>query len=153
MELPEGFSPVQVGTELAMRRTGLAFQRTRVSADRTLMAVIRTSLSLISFGFTIFQFFRSLHQAGTVNDAAFTTARRFGLSLLFTGIGLLIAGLVFHIRFNRSLRGERTLMVEHGFLHGQLPYPVSLTTIIALILLVIGTLTVIGIIVREGPFQ
>ena len=44
----------------------MSFQRTRMSADRTLMSVIRTSLSLISFGFTIFQVFEKLRDAGNV---------------------------------------------------------------------------------------
>ena len=55
---------LDVNTELAARRTGMAFQRTRPPPDRTLMAVIRTSLSLIGFGFTIFQFFQKLREAG-----------------------------------------------------------------------------------------
>ena len=54
-----------ISVELSSRRTGMSFQRTRMSADRTLMSVIRTSLSLIGFGFTIFQVFEKLRDAGT----------------------------------------------------------------------------------------
>jgi putative membrane protein len=57
--------PDRISVELSSRRTGMSFQRTRMSADRTLMSVIRTSLSLISFGFTIFQVFQKLREAGT----------------------------------------------------------------------------------------
>ena len=64
-------------TEMSMRRTGMSFQRTRMSADRTLMSVIRTSLSLIGFGFTIFQFFGKLKEAGTLTHAA--APRNFGI--------------------------------------------------------------------------
>ena len=48
----------------------MSFQRTRLSADRTLMSVIRTSLSLIGFGFTIFQIFQKLHDAGVLKSSA-----------------------------------------------------------------------------------
>ncbi len=56
-------------TEMSMRRTGMSFQRTRMSAERTLMSVIRTSLSLIGFGFTIYQVFEKLRDAGTITHA------------------------------------------------------------------------------------
>lgn len=146
-------SGTNTGTELAMRRTGLAFQRTRVSADRTLMAVTRTSLSLIGFGFTIFQFFRSMHQAGTISDVASQGARNFAIVLIITGIGLLVFGLLFHIGFMKALRNERNSLVNEGLLHGELPYPVSLIMIVAVVLLAIGLVTLLGIILREGPFQ
>ena len=137
------------GTQLAMRRTGLAFQRTRIATDRTLMAVIRTSLSLISFGFTIFNFFKALYQSGNVNQSAFHAARNFGTGLLITGIVLLILGLIFHVRFMKALRKERNELIADNMLFGQLPYPVSLTAIIGIALLVIGFISLISIFVRE----
>src|SRR6187431_239840 len=70
--------------ELWSRRTGMSFQRTRMSADRTLMSVIRTALSLIGFGFTIFQFFSKLRDAGTLAHAA--APRNFGVALVALGI-------------------------------------------------------------------
>jgi putative membrane protein len=60
----------EMSVELSARRTGMSFQRTRMSADRTLMSVIRTSLSLIGFGFTIFQFFEKLREAGSLTTPA-----------------------------------------------------------------------------------
>jgi putative membrane protein len=77
-----------ISVELSARRTGMSFQRTRMSADRTLMSVIRTSLSLIGFGFTIFQFFQKLRDAGTLAHAA--APRNFGISLVALGILMLI---------------------------------------------------------------
>ena len=59
-------------------------QRTRLAEDRTLMAVIRTALSLIGFGFTIFQFFQSLRERGTIATAA--APRNFGASLVGLGV-------------------------------------------------------------------
>jgi len=142
-----------IATELSMRRTGMSFQRTRMSADRTLMSVIRTSLSLISFGFTIFQFFRSLHAAGSASETAAVTARNFGIILIVTGIGMLIFGLGFHVTFMKALRDDRNNLIANGLLHGELPYPISLTMIVAFVLLGVGLLTLIGILLRAGPFQ
>jgi putative membrane protein len=151
--MPAKMSGGQATTELAMRRTGLAFQRTRIAADRTLMAVIRTALSLISFGFAMFSIFKSLRQTGAVSESGFYAVRNFGASLIVTGIGLLILGLVFHLSFMRSLRKARNNLIEQSLLHGELPYPVSLTAVIALVLLVIGLVSLLSIVLRQGPFQ
>src|SRR5215467_10350902 len=78
-------------TEMSMRRTGMSFQRTRMSADRTLMSVMRTSLSLIGFGFTLFQFFEKLKEAGTLTHAG--APRNFGISLVLLGIAMLVLGI------------------------------------------------------------
>ena len=93
-----------------MRRTGMSFQRTRMSADRTLMSVIRTSLSLIGFGFTIFQFFQKLREAGTLAHAA---RRAISASLWCAlGIVMLVFGIVYHVQFMLGLRKERQAMTE-----------------------------------------
>ena len=83
----------------------MSFQRTRMSADRTLMSVIRTSLSLIGFGFTIFQIFEKLREAGTLSSAH--AARNFGVTLVALGIGMLVLGIVYHVQFMLGLRHER----------------------------------------------
>ena len=147
-----GLNADETSIELSMRRTGLSFQRTRMSADRTLMSVIRTSLSLISFGFTIFQFFRALRETGSAGQTAVDAARNFGLSLIIVGVAMLFLGLGFHLSFMKALRSERKMMVEKGLVHGLLPYPVSLTMIVALLLLVIGLVALISIVARTGPF-
>ena len=130
--------PDRISVELSSRRTGMSFQRTRLSADRTLMSVIRTSLSLISFGFTIFQFFQKLREAGTLSGA--TAPRQFGMSLVVLGIAMLVVGIVYHVHFMLGLRQERTAMVTAGLIHGQSHFPVSYTLIIAFLLLVLGLL-------------
>jgi putative membrane protein len=89
--------PDQVSVELSARRTGMSFQRTRMSADRTLMSVVRTSLSLIGFGFTIFQFFEKLRDAGTLTHGA--APRHFGVALVALGILMLIGGIIYHVQF------------------------------------------------------
>jgi putative membrane protein len=137
-------------TELAARRTGMSLQRTRMSADRTLMSVIRTSLSLIGFGFTIFQFFQRLREQDVITKAG--AARNFGLSLVALGILMLVVGIVYHIQFMLGLRRLRESMREEGLLHGESIFPVSLTLITALVLLVIGVAAIVSMMFQVGPF-
>jgi len=143
-------SPASATTELAMRRTGMAFQRTRMAADRTLMAVIRTALSLISFGFTIYTFFSKLKDAGVLKGAA--PARNFGESLVLLGIGMLILGIIYHVRFMLGLRRQRTDMKAEGLVHGESGFPASLVLIVAVLLLLIGIVAALSMIGHVGPF-
>jgi inner membrane protein YidH len=144
-------SSASVTTELAMRRTGMAFQRTRMAADRTLMAVIRTALSLISFGFTIYQFFNKLRDAGVVKGAA--AARNFGESLVLLGIGMLILGIIYHVMFMLGLRRERSAMRAEALVHAESGFPTSLVLIVAVILLVIGVAAALSMIGHVGPYE
>jgi len=137
-------SPASVTTELAMRRTGMAFQRTRMAADRTLMAVIRTALSLISFGFTIYK------EAGVLKGAA--PVRNFGESLVLLGIGMLILGIIYHVRFMLGLRRERATMKAEQLVHAESGFPTSLVLIVAVLLLLIGVAAALSMIGHVGPF-
>jgi len=136
--------------ELSSRRTGMSFQRTRMSADRTLMSVIRTSLSLISFGFTIYQVFEKLRDAGTIAHAA--APRNFGIALVLLGIAMLVIGIVYHVQFMVGLREERKAMTAAGLVHGESHFPASLTLITAIALLVIGVIAIVSMIYPFGPF-
>jgi putative membrane protein len=137
-------------TELAARRTGMSFQRTRMSADRTLMSVIRTSLSLIGFGFTIAQVFEKLRDQDIIAKAA--APRNFGLALVALGILMLIVGIIYHIQFMLGLRHLRESMRNDGLLHGESVFPVSLTLITALVLLIIGVAAIVSMMFQVGPF-
>ena len=139
----------QISTELSSRRTGMSFQRTRMSADRTLMSVIRTSLSLIGFGFTIFQFFQRLREAGTLTSGS---PRSFGLSLVCLGVGMLLLGILYHLQFMLGLRHERAEMTRAGLIHGQSVFPMSLTLIVAVLLLLVGLMAILGMTLNVGPF-
>lgn len=125
-----------ISVELSSRRTGMSFQRTRLSADRTLMSVIRTSLSLIGFGFTIYQVFEKLRDANVISHAA--APRNFGVVLVLLGIGMLIVGIIYHVSFMRELRRTRDGLHADGLIHAESSYPISMTLIVALILLAIG---------------
>ena len=127
-----------IATELASRRTGMSFHRTRMSADRTLMSVIRTSLSLIGFGFTIFQVFQKLHETQVLKSSE--AARHFGVALVLLGIAMLLVGIGYHVTFMLGLRRERAQMKADGLVHAESQFPVSLTLMVALLLLAIGVL-------------
>ena len=138
-------------TELAARRTGMAFQRTRLAEDRTLMAVIRTALSLIGFGFTIAQVFQKLRDQDIITKAA--APRNFGLALVGLGIVMLVLGIVYHVQFMLGLRHLRESMRAEGLIHGESGFPVSLTLITALVLLVIGVAAILSMAFHVGPFE
>ena len=139
----------EASVELSSRRTGMSFQRTRMSADRTLMSVIRTSLSLISFGFTIYQFFDKVGEAQGWGSAP---ARRFGFALVTLGIVMLVLGIGYHVAFMAGLREERAAMKGEGLIHAESRFPVSLTLIVACLLLLVGVLAVASMTLRVGPF-
>lgn len=131
-------------TEMSSRRTGMSIQRTRMSADRTLMSVIRTALSLIGFGFTVHEVFKKAAEAGTISDAQ--AARTFGLALLVLGILLLAGGIVRQVQFAMELRHRRSAMMGDHLLHGESAYPVSITLVTAVLLLLIGLLAVASVV-------
>lgn len=138
-------------TELASRRTGMAFQRTRLAADRTLMAVIRTSLSLISFGFTIHKVFQGLKDNNVIAHAA--SERNFGISLVIIGMLVLMVGIVYHAWFMLALRKQRASMGSEGLVHGESPFPPSMTLIAAVLLLLLGLFASISMVFGIGPFR
>ena len=128
----------------------MSFQRTRLAEDRTLMAVIRTSLSLIGFGFTIYQFFQRLREQDVITRAA--APRRFGIALVALGIVMLVLGIAYHVQFMLGLRRLRESMRQEGLIHGETVFPVSLTLITALLLLVVGLAAIISMEFQIGPF-
>ena len=139
-----------ISTELSARRTGMSFQRTRLSADRTLMSVMRTSLSLISFGFTIYQMFTRAHEAGILQSSV--AASSFGRTLVLLGTVMLGLGIVYHLQFMVELRRQRAEMKSAGLIHGEGRFPVSLTLITAVALLVIGLFALASTVFKAGPF-
>jgi putative membrane protein len=107
--------------------------------------VIRTALSLIGFGFTIFQFFAKLADADVLKGGV-QSPRNLGVALVVLGIAMLVAGIVYHIQFMLTLRKTRERMVADGLVHGESPFPPSLTLITALMLLAIGVAVIISMV-------
>lgn len=137
-------------TEMSMRRTGMSFQRTRMSDDRTLMSVIRTSLSLIGFGFTIYQTFQKLHDAGTIANP--NAPRNFGIILVLLGIAMLIVGMVHHVQFMLELKRTRNDMKRQGLIHGDSGFPVSITFMVSLGLLLLGFSAILNMVFKVAVF-
>lgn len=140
-----------VSVELASRRTGMSFQRTRMAADRTLMAVIRTALSLITFGFTIYQAFERLVDSNVIRSTS--AGRNFGLALVFLGVIMLILGIIYQLWFMYGLRIQRQEMTAEGLIRGESAFPVSLTLIIAMLLLTLGLMAIVSMVFSVGPFD
>jgi putative membrane protein len=138
-----------ISVELSSRRTGMSFQRTRMSADRTLMSVIRTALSLIGFGFTIFQVFKKLNEAGVVKSSG--TARHFGATLVYLGLGMLVVGIAYHVLFMLGLRRERGTLTRLGLIHAESQFPPSFTLMIALLLFAVGVSAIVAMFTGAGP--
>jgi putative membrane protein len=149
--LDHGGESDRISVELSSRRTGMSFQRTRMSADRTLMSVMRTSLSLISFGFTIYQFFKSM-QAERLGSAT-KAPRNFGVALILLGIAMILCGIIFHILFMRGLRDLRSEMAREGLIYAQSKFPASYTLIVALLVLLLGLAAIFSVWFRVGPFE
>ena len=145
----DGFVCGDPSVELSSNRTSLSLERTRLAADSTLMSVIRTALSLISFGFTIFQFFsKAAAQTGFVTSLS---AKRFGVTLVLLGVGMLIAGLFSHTRMIGLLRERRDRLYREQLLRSGAHYQTSPTAVIAVLLLLIGLVAVLGMVIRAGP--
>lgn len=66
----------------ALTQTHFSWMRTRLSVERTFMSWTRTATSLIGFGFTIYQFLRSLERAGERP----VEPRLLGLAFIATGV-------------------------------------------------------------------
>ena len=137
--------------ELSSRRTGMSFQRTRMSADRTLMSVIRTSVSLITFGFTIHQAFARLAQSNVILNP--DAGGSFGLALVLLGVAMVVLGIVYHIHFMLELRRRRLEMTAANLIHGQSGFPVSLTLVVAVLLLGLGLMATVSMVFNIGPFN
>jgi len=129
------------GTVLAEERTDLAMQRTIIAAERTLMAWIRTAISMIGFGFSIYKFFQYLPEeiaAGNIKRPQ--APRNLGLTLIGLGTLALIAAAWQHRHFLNEIGATRNRHVW------------SISFVVAIMVVLIGSLTFYGVLLRHGPF-
>ena len=139
-------------TELSSNRTAMSFARSEMSGDRTLMSVIRTELSLIGFGFTIYQFFKSVQPELTSGKLPPEAPLRFGLSLIVLGVLLLVLGIVGHWRVTHAFRTRRSRLHALGLIRHEPEHRISAVWVIAVLLLVIGVTAILRIAFGIGPF-
>lgn len=138
----------EISMTLSAQRTALSFQRTRMSADSTLMSEIRTSISLIGFGFTIYQAFQAF--AKTMGTISVASAKTFGMALVLMGIAMVGLGIWYHISFMVDLRARRRAMIETDLIVDTDQFPVSLTVVIALFLLLLGLYAIVSMVFKIG---
>lgn len=136
--------------ELASCQASLAFERTLITLDQSLMGAVRTSLALISFGFALVLFFH--HVSEVMGTDLRVPARNFGLSLLLMGTALVTAGLLGHRKRYKDLRSRMDELYRRDLLLEGCPYRHSPIAIFALLLLFAALLTMLGILIRIGPF-
>ena len=115
------------------------------------MSVIRTSLSLVSFGFTISQIFQKLTESKIVRGDS-SAGLNFGVALVLIGIVMLVFGILYHLQFTLALRRARKQLADDGLIHGESPFPVSLSLITAVILLGISVAAIFSMVFHIGPF-
>lgn len=139
--------------KMAAMRTALAFQRNRLAADRTLMAILRTALSMIGFGFTLYTFTTNfIKRDGAAGLLAQQAPTRFSLTMIVLGTLLLTLGIANHYRYMMAVREQRQSFIDQGLYPPHEDFPVSLTLVIAFLLVLIGVAAGLSIIFRAGPF-
>jgi putative membrane protein len=120
-----------IATELAHERTDLVLMRSYFASERTLMAWIRTALSMISFGFTLAKLGQAIHDVEVkklLGGIQVVGVRRMGYFLVVMGTLALLAATVQHWHRARQFHAKG------------LPRQISVTYIVALVLVISGFL-------------
>ena len=129
------------GTVLAQQRTNLAIRRSVIASERTLMAWIRTAISMIGFGFTIYKFFQYLPSEVAQGKISHPHApRNLGLTLIAVGTLALAAATWQHRNFLKDLGASQSHQMW------------SISSVVALVVVLIGLITFYGVLLKEGPF-
>src|SRR5262249_16950118 len=90
-----------------------------------------------------------LHQArpprhsGALPGAAWGP-RAFGSTRVGLGIGMLVIGILYHVQFMNGRREIRKEMKAEGLIYGQSKFPVSMTLVVAILLLVLGIFAIVS---------
>jgi putative membrane protein len=75
------------------------------------------------------------------------------VALIALGIATLTLGIVNHVKFMLGVRAERQQLIGDRLIHGESAYPVSISLIVAVLLLGIGLLAIASVALSVGPFH
>jgi putative membrane protein len=117
----------------------LAVDRTRFASERSLMAWLRTSLSMIAFGFTLYKFMQFMGDQSKVATLRPNSPRNLALGLIGIGTFALIAAIVQHRKYVRTL----------GVIHASKTW--DLAFIVACLLALLGLLMFGSVLLSAGP--
>jgi putative membrane protein len=68
------------------------------------------------------------------------------------GVAMLVVGIGYHLSFMYGLRKERAQLKADGLVHAESQFPLSLTLMVALLLLAIGFFAIASMAFGVGPF-
>lgn len=114
----------------------LAVERTCLAHERTLIAWLRTALSMISFGFTFYKFFQAENRPAAARQLI--GPREFALFMIGTGLVALALSTLQHRQSMKRLRAES----------GAVNAPMSIATVVAVAVSVLGLATFIAVLFR-----
>lgn len=104
--VPTGSTP-DLGTSLAITRTGLSDLRSHLANERTHLAYLRTTISLIGFGITINRFSIFLREKGilgaSTNEPMFRSTEYTGAGMVVIGLLLLVWSLYRYWHVNQDI--------------------------------------------------
>lgn len=87
-----------------------------------------------------------------MGPGAHAAASFFGQALVYLGVGMIAVGIIYHVHFMLGLRRQRNAMKGAALIFAESDFPISLTLIVALLLLLLGVTAILGIAFRIGPF-
>jgi putative membrane protein len=66
---------------------------------------------------------------------------------------MLVVGIGYHIVFMLALRRERAMLKQAGLIHAESQFPLSLTLMVAVLLLAVGIFAIVGMVTDAGPLS
>jgi putative membrane protein len=72
--------------------------------------------------------------------------------MIFLGVLLMTLGIFIHFRFMMAVRVQRDTFIAEGLLPQKEEFPLSLTLVTAILLVLIGVAAGLSVIFRSGPF-
>jgi putative membrane protein len=70
---------------------------------------------------------------------------------VYLGLAMLVVGIGYHIMFMLALRRERDTLKRAGLIRAQSQFPVSLTLMVAVLLLCVGIMAIVAMLTGAGP--